>query len=111
MHNFHLQHDIIIPTPRMLRHTPARRQMVWQELVVQSNGQFSAHLANIANHFPELTETELRICSLIISSLVSAEIAAKLGITEDTVENHRVAIRRKMGLTQKQNLRRTLLEL
>ena len=111
MHNFQLQADIVIPAPRMMRHSSARRQMVWEELVIQSNGEFSAHLDELAMYFPDLTETELRICSLIKSSLNNVEIAMKLSVSEDTVENHRVIIRRKMGLNSKQNLRRFLSEL
>lgn len=50
-----------------------------------------------------LTPSELRVCTLVRAMLSTREIASRLHIDERTVENHRVRIRRKLGL-QKQNL-------
>ena len=41
---------------------------------------------------------------MLREAFVSWEIAEQLSITERSVENHRSNIRRKLGLTQQQNL-------
>jgi DNA-binding CsgD family transcriptional regulator len=43
---------------------------------------------------------ELRVAALVKGMLPSWKIAEMLGICEETVENHRVNIRHKLGLKQ-----------
>jgi DNA-binding NarL/FixJ family response regulator len=53
-----------------------------------------------------LTAAERRVLRLIAQDLTSAEIAARLGISPKTVENHRSHMCRKLGLRRPQALLR-----
>lgn len=86
-----------------LRKSRAKRHLAWEEIEVRSNGFYAASLHELAERFPILTPTELRICVLAKSMLLNWQIAERLYIDERTVERHRVRIRRKLGL-QKENL-------
>jgi DNA-binding CsgD family transcriptional regulator len=54
--------------------------------------------------YPELTPTELTICSLLKRRCRSQEIADQLHVSVHTVETHRRNIRRKIGLPRGTNL-------
>ena len=56
-------------------------------------------LRNLSAHCEALTSQELRICSMIRSSMKELEIAGMLEISVFTVENHRTNIRKKLGFT------------
>ena len=63
-----------------------------------------------ATGLASLTRAERRVLRLIAQGLTSAAIAAELGITEKTVENHRQHICGKLGLRGPQALLRFALE-
>lgn len=46
----------------------------------------------------ELPERQRRIVTLVAKGYTSAEIARRLGISENTVANHRSAVLRRLGL-------------
>ena len=50
-----------------------------------------------ANQIADLTERELQIMDLVLAGQPSKNIAADLGISQRTVENHRASIMRKTG--------------
>ena len=54
--------------------------------------------------YPDLSETELKVCTLTRNGLTTKEIAEFLGSSERTVEAHRYKIRRKIDLQKGQNL-------
>jgi tetratricopeptide (TPR) repeat protein len=54
--------------------------------------------------FPSLTNTDLRICTLIRLKLSSKEIANMLSITHDSVNTSRYRIRKKLLLTKEEDL-------
>ncbi|MFQ3599124.1 MAG: helix-turn-helix transcriptional regulator, partial [Chloroherpetonaceae bacterium] len=58
----------------------------------------------LARRFPQLTQTERRVCQLLVMHLRTKEIAAQMGIGERTVETHRQNIRRKMGVPKGKEL-------
>jgi len=62
---------------------------------------FHALLLRIA---PKLTPTERRVAYLIREAMRTCEIATTLGVTEHSVENYRVRIRRKLQLSQDESL-------
>ncbi len=64
----------------------------------------------LASKFPELTRTELQICSMIRFDKRTKEIAEILNISAHTIENHRSSIRTKLKLHSKQRLQTALLE-
>src|SRR5690349_14605296 len=84
--------------PDRVRRSRAKRNLVWEQNDRQSGGIYMRLLHRISKRFPVLTPTELQVCTLIHAMLPSHEIADRLHIREQTVENHRVNIRRKLGL-------------
>jgi two-component system CheB/CheR fusion protein len=50
-----------------------------------------------AAHFAKLTSREREIMEMVVAGAPSKNIAADLGISQRTVENHRAAIMRKAG--------------
>jgi DNA-binding CsgD family transcriptional regulator len=52
-----------------------------------------------------LSSRELQVCALIKEGNISKEIAAKLFITQKTVDYHRINIRKKLGIKHSGNLR------
>ncbi len=69
----------------------------WDEASRASGGMYSQFLSQLATKFPQLSLTELRVCSLVKAMLPSWRIAEILNISEKAVENYRVKIRRKIG--------------
>ena len=104
--------ETIHPTPYTLnpaRKSRAKRHLPWEQIELESHGLYAENLCALAKRFPQLSPMELRICALIKGMLKSWEIAERLRISEETVENHRIRIRRKLGLG-KENLLRFLVE-
>ncbi|HAA14467.1 MAG TPA: hypothetical protein DCE41_23405, partial [Cytophagales bacterium] len=61
-------------------------------------------LLRFAQAYPKLTANDLRICNLIRQNLANKEIAEALNITPGSLEQSRYRIRKKMGLSSKDNL-------
>lgn len=60
--------------------------------------------------FPELSPSELTICSLILQDKTVGEICALLGKTSGNITSQRVHIRAKLGLEKDDNLKKVLQE-
>ena len=58
----------------------------------------------LSSGLDSLTASELRILKLIASDMTTKEIAAKLGLSPKTVENHRSNMSAKLGLTGSHSL-------
>lgn len=63
----------------------------------------------IAECFPTLTETELKVAALVIKGKTKHEIAEALGKTDNNIGTVRINIRRKLGLLADINLKDYLL--
>lgn len=61
-------------------------------------------IARLHQEYPALSPTECRVCALLRSGFNTKDISALLSSSARNVENHRVSIRRKMGLTREDNL-------
>jgi DNA-binding CsgD family transcriptional regulator len=80
------------------RHANSRKvHLAWEQAELMSHGIYGDFMQRIAARYPELSPTELRIAALVKAQMQSWRIAELLGICEDTVENHRIHIRRKIG--------------
>ena len=86
------------------RASRAKRNLAWEQIVLASHGFFAEELHKLARRFPGLSKTELQICALIKAGLSSRQIAQKFCSEEVTIERHRVRIRRKLRLDEKENL-------
>jgi DNA-binding CsgD family transcriptional regulator len=90
----------------MSKNRRSRRKIhaCWEDADRLSNGLYSRYVQEIARAYPTLTSMELKTCALIKALKCSWEISDLLGVSEHTIENHRVHIRRKFGLTKGSNL-------
>jgi DNA-binding NarL/FixJ family response regulator len=61
-------------------------------------------IARLHLAYPALSPTECRVCALLRSGFNTKDMASLLSTSPRNVENHRVAIRRKMGLNREDNL-------
>ena len=61
--------------------------------------------------YPQLTSTEVKVCSLIRYGLSSKEIAAQLCVSKRTIDNHRENIRKKLKLPPRSSLAKFILSL
>lgn len=52
--------------------------------------------AALIRGIPGITPAQVKVCLLILAGRSTRQIAAELGISPRTVENHRYAIRKKM---------------
>ncbi len=66
-----------------------------RELSVPENIQL---IRSIMNHYPMLTASEAKVCSMIFEQYSNKQIAEKLSLSIRTVENHRYHIRQKLGV-------------
>lgn len=66
-----------------------------------NNPYFISHLSTSFNN---LTSTELRVCAMIRINLRTKEIANLLGVSQRTIENHRLNIRKKLQIPDRQQL-------
>ena len=52
----------------------------------------------LRNTFPTLTKMEVRICILIHAGMDTEQISKLLSLSHRSVENHRLRIRKKLGV-------------
>ena len=63
-----------------------------------------SYLAALANDYPSLTATELRLCAFLRLSMPSKDIAMMLNCSVRSIEKHRERIRKKLQLENGANL-------
>lgn len=63
-----------------------------------------AFLAALSARHPELSATELKVCALMRINLDTKEIARMLSSSVRTIQNHRYSIRKKLGLSDRENM-------
>ena len=66
---------------------------------------------NLENKYPDLTDNEKKLCSLLRLKLSSKEIASILNITPKSVEVSRYRLRKKMNFSKNDNLSKELRKL
>ena len=65
---------------------------------------------DMRERFPMLTPAELDVCRLVVQGLTLKEISSALGKSVSNVSTVRGNIRKKLGLEQDDDLKKTLLE-
>jgi DNA-binding CsgD family transcriptional regulator len=101
-----IKYDYKSPATRKSR---AKQNLVWEGVELESHGLYAENLSHIATRFPHLSKTELRVAALVKAMLSSREIAERLNVREETVENHRSKIRQKLRLEKSESLQSYLL--
>jgi tetratricopeptide (TPR) repeat protein/DNA-binding CsgD family transcriptional regulator len=76
----------------------------WEKFDRQFKAVHPDFIRTLTERAPELTATELRICTMLRMNLKSHEIAGIFCITEAGVEFHRKNIRRKLKLEREEKL-------
>ena len=76
----------------------------WEKFDTQFKAAHPEFVKKLIERCPELSATELRICSLVRMNLKSEDIAQLFCLSERTVENHRMHIRKKLKLKAGEDL-------
>jgi len=76
----------------------------WERFDTQFKAAHPEFTKSLLTKCPDLTPTEVRICSLLRMNLRSAEIGRLFCLSERSVEGHRTHIRKKMKLSHSEDL-------
>lgn len=68
------------------------------DLVMRALRNFTRNVSKIKKNLPQFTDGDIKIVRLICEEKTMREIALELHLSENTVQNHRVAIMEKMGV-------------
>lgn len=80
---------------------PEKTWEVFEREFLKAHPEFLTYLSR---RFPTLSPTELKICAMLKLGHSTKEIARLLFISTNTVLEHRSNIRRKLNLSEKENL-------
>lgn len=76
----------------------------WAAFEERFSNVHGAFLATLSARHPELSATELKVCALMRINLDTKEIARMLSSSVRTIQNHRYSIRKKLGLSDRENM-------
>jgi DNA-binding NarL/FixJ family response regulator len=94
---------LIFPYIEQLKSTRLQSGQKWRIDLLESNIRriFSPFLKNLTAQSPRLSHAETRVADLIREGKSSKEIAHMLGVSEKTILTHRLHIRAKLGIKNK----------
>ena len=75
--------------------------LLYQDINNINNGLFN----RLKDRYPELTETEFRICYLTYSDFSCSEIGIIINLSSNTVQQKRSIIRKKLGIESEGNIK------
>jgi tetratricopeptide (TPR) repeat protein/DNA-binding CsgD family transcriptional regulator len=111
-----LRHDLLMIARKIPPTEPAARELRervkrlpcesvdWEKFDAQFRQVHPEFVRTLTKRAPDLTPTEIRICSMLRMNLKSIEIAQIFCTTEKGVEFHRTNIRRKLGVRREEKL-------
>ncbi len=76
----------------------------WDEFRMYFEKVHTSFFDNLKTHFPDLTQSDLKLCALISLNLSMKEIAELLGISTESVKMARHRLRKKLELATEENL-------
>src|SRR3989339_576379 len=76
----------------------------WKIFETQFKAIHRGFMEYIASKYFDLTVMEMKVCALLKINLSSKEISTLLNLSTRTVEDHRLNIRKKLGLDKDVNL-------
>ena len=91
-----------------------QKSLNWDMLYQDMNEIHNGLVSRLKERYPELTETEFRICCLTYSDFSCSEIGIIMDLSQNTVQMKRSTIRKKLGIESKVNMQtclKTLLDL
>ncbi|MFH6963550.1 histidine kinase [Flavobacterium plurextorum] len=83
----------------------------WETFETNLNQIHNEFIINLSKKFPHLTPKDIKLCVYLKMNLSSKEIAPLMNISFRGVELHRYRLRKKLSLTQEENLSKFLLSL
>ncbi|WP_417941503.1 LuxR C-terminal-related transcriptional regulator [Flavobacterium sp. RS13.1] len=83
----------------------------WEVFETNLNQIHNEFIVNLSKKFPQLTPKDIKLCVYLKMNLSSKEIAPMMNISFRGVELHRYRLRKKLNLTQEENLSKFLLTL
>jgi tetratricopeptide (TPR) repeat protein len=78
----------------------AGAESAWQVFEKQFEMVHGGFVARLATAYPTLSAAEIKVCALLRINMSSNQIADILDLSRRTVENHRLHIRAKLGLSE-----------
>lgn len=94
---------------RSVKREAAMVEEDWNSFQSQFEGMQQDFIQVLSRKYPSLSPTELKVCMLLRMRVSTKQIADIMRISPKAVENHRVSVRRKMGLDRSTDLVTTLL--
>jgi DNA-binding CsgD family transcriptional regulator len=76
----------------------------WEVFELHLEQVHSDFLNRLTKSFPDLTSRELKLCAYLRMDMPSKEISSLMNISVRAVENNRYKLRKKLGLSGKDNL-------
>lgn len=76
----------------------------WNHIIEKFKLLHPEFIENLRANYPELTQNDLELCSLIKMNLTTKEIAKVLRITDQSVRTRKYRMLKKVGLTNKTDL-------
>jgi DNA-binding CsgD family transcriptional regulator len=96
--------DLAARELRQQLRTLACRSIDWEKYDRQFGAIYPGFLYGLIERAPELTEMEVRICTMLRMKLKSREMANLFGISEREVRSYRRNIRRKLQMKREEKL-------
>ncbi|MFV8326163.1 LuxR C-terminal-related transcriptional regulator [Flavobacterium sp. ZS1P14] len=81
----------------------------WETFETNLNQIHNEFIINLSKKYPNLTSKDIKLCIYLKMNLSSKEIAPMMNISFRGVELHRYRLRKKLNLTQEENLSKFLL--
>ncbi|WP_111706208.1 tetratricopeptide repeat protein [Lutibacter citreus] len=89
---------------RMLKTIQDTPNNNWKEFEARFTNINQSFYNDLKNKFPQLSQTDQKICALVKLNLSSKDMASLLGISIESVHTSRYRLRKKLKLSRKDNL-------
>ena len=83
----------------------------WKMFLMKFEAKNANFFTKLMDLYPELTNTDLRLCACLKLNMDTKEIASLMNATVRSIENRRYRLRKKMGLSAEQNLNEFLIQM
>ena len=87
-----------------------QKELDWDIIYDALNNTSNGFLEQLKNRFPQLDDSEFRVCCLLFVDFNNTEIAIILNYSVSTVQAKKSSIRKKLGIKQFGNIREFLLQ-
>ena len=81
-----------------------REQDQWENFEQSFSRQYNGFIEQLLQKYPSLSPIEVKICMLIRVGLTNREIADTLHLADNTVRTYRTRMRKKLNLTENDDL-------